>query len=68
MKAISSSCMRAEMFKKHQDFGAVAQDFQTTQARPTTCPPDAFNSHTDLVALEPGQTHSMTVGIHGFAL
>ena len=35
---------------------------------PMTCPPDAFNSHTDLVALEPGQTHSMTVGIHGFAL
>ena len=35
---------------------------------PMTCPPNAFNSHTDLAVLEPGQTHSMTVGIHGFAL
>jgi len=25
---------------------------------PMTCPPDAFNSHTDLVVLEPGATHS----------
>ena len=35
---------------------------------PMTCPPNAFNSHTDLAVLQPGQTHSMTVGIHGFAL
>lgn len=27
---------------------------------PMTCPPDAFNSGTDLVVLEPGQTHETT--------
>jgi aldose 1-epimerase len=27
---------------------------------PMTCPPDAFNSHQDLVWLEPGQTHQAT--------
>ncbi|SDT59855.1 aldose 1-epimerase family protein [Jiangella sp. DSM 45060] len=27
---------------------------------PMTCPPDAFNSGTDLVVLEPGQTHATT--------
>ena len=42
--------------------------FRLRRTRPTTCPPNAFNSHTDLAVLEPGQTHSMTVGIHGFAL
>ena len=38
MKVISSSCMRAEMFKNQQDFGAVAQDLQTTQDAPNNVP------------------------------
>lgn len=28
-------------------------------AEPMTCPPDAFNSGTDLIVLEPGDTHSV---------
>jgi aldose 1-epimerase len=27
---------------------------------PMTCPPDAFNSGTDLIVLEPGESHSLT--------
>ena len=38
MKAISSSCMRAEVFTNQQDFGAVAQDLQTTQDAPNNVP------------------------------
>lgn len=30
---------------------------------PMTCPPDAFNSHTDLVELAPGATHCLTLRI-----
>ncbi|MEP6665751.1 MAG: aldose-1-epimerase [Nocardioidaceae bacterium] len=30
---------------------------------PMTCPPDAFNSGTDLVVLEPGDTHTGTFGL-----
>jgi aldose 1-epimerase len=29
-------------------------------AEPMTCPPDAFNSGTDLVVLEPGESHALT--------
>ena len=31
---------------------------------PMTCPPDAFNSHTDLVRLAPGESHTAAWGIH----
>ena len=30
---------------------------------PMTCPPDAFNSGTDLVVLAPGDTHTLSLGI-----
>ncbi|NJC22684.1 aldose 1-epimerase [Arthrobacter pigmenti] len=33
-------------------------------AEPMTCPPDAFNSGTDLIVLEPGDTHSVSWRIH----
>jgi aldose 1-epimerase len=33
-------------------------------AEPMTCPPDAFNSGTDLVELKPGDIHSGSWGIH----
>lgn len=33
-------------------------------AEPMTCPPDAFNSGTDLIVLEPGDTHSAAWRIH----
>lgn len=33
-------------------------------AEPMTCPPDAFNSGTDLIVLEPGDTHSVGWRIH----
>ena len=33
-------------------------------AEPMTCPPDAFNSGTDLIVLEPGATHSVGWRIH----
>ena len=32
---------------------------------PMTCPPDAFNSGTDVVALEPGATHTLSARITG---
>lgn len=32
---------------------------------PMTCPPDAFNSGTDVVALEPGATHTLSARIAG---
>lgn len=32
---------------------------------PMTCPPDAFNSGTDLVVLEPGQSHTLAFRIDG---
>jgi aldose 1-epimerase len=32
---------------------------------PMTCPPDAFNSGTDLVVLEPGQSHAIAFRIDG---
>lgn len=33
-------------------------------AEPMTCPPDAFNSGTDLIVLEPGDSHSVGWRIH----
>ncbi|MDF9277980.1 aldose 1-epimerase family protein [Arthrobacter sp. EH-1B-1] len=33
-------------------------------AEPMTCPPDAFNSGTDLIVLEPGASHSVGWRIH----
>lgn len=33
-------------------------------AEPMTCPPDAFNSGTDLIVLEPGESHSVGWRIH----
>ncbi|WP_309071817.1 aldose-1-epimerase [Arthrobacter sp.] len=33
-------------------------------AEPMTCPPDAFNSGTDLIVLEPGDTHSVGWRLH----
>ncbi|WP_323958667.1 galactose mutarotase [Arthrobacter sp. JZ12] len=33
-------------------------------AEPMTCPPDAFNSGTDLLVLEPGDTHAVGWRIH----
>lgn len=33
-------------------------------AEPMTCPPDAFNSGTNLIVLEPGDTHSVGWRIH----
>ena len=32
---------------------------------PMTCPPNAFNSGTDVVALEPGATHTLSARIAG---
>lgn len=32
-------------------------------AEPMTCPPDAFNSGTDLVRLRPGDTHTAVIGL-----
>ena len=60
--------MRAEVFTNQQDFGAVAQDLQTTQDAPNNVPARRLQLPHGPGALEPGQTHSMTVEIHGFAL
>lgn len=32
---------------------------------PMTCPPDAFNSGTDVIVLDPGASHSLTFAIRG---
>ncbi|MGD7786202.1 aldose-1-epimerase, partial [Escherichia coli] len=32
---------------------------------PMSCPPNAFNSGTDLLLLEPGKTHRLFFNIHG---
>jgi len=32
---------------------------------PMSCPPNAFNSGTDVVALEPGATHTLSARIAG---
>ena len=34
---------------------------------PMTCPPDAFNSGTDLLVLRPGQSHALSFGIRASA-
>lgn len=33
---------------------------------PMSCPPNAFNSGTDLVGLGPGQSYALTASIRGF--
>ena len=34
---------------------------------PMSCPPNAFNSGTDLASLGPGQSYALTTSIRGFA-
>lgn len=36
-------------------------------AEPMTCPPDAFNSGTDLITLAPGERHTTRIGIAGLS-
>ena len=38
---------------------------QAVAIEPMTCPPDAFNTGTDLVVLEPGETHGAAFTITG---
>ena len=38
---------------------------QALAVEPMSCPPDAFRSGTDLVVLEPGETHRLSYAITG---
>ena len=41
---------------------------QALAVEPMSCPPDAFNSGTDLVVLQPGDTHSIELTIDAIGL
>lgn len=48
-----------------QVFTADSLGRQSVAVEPMSCPPNAFNTHNDLIVLAPGQSHSMTFTICG---
>ena len=48
-----------------QVYTAEVLDREGIAVEPMTCPPNAFNSHEDLIVLEPGHSHTLTFSIRG---
>ena len=48
-----------------QVYTAEALDRKGIAVEPMSCPPNAFNSHEDLIVLRPGHSHTLTFSIRG---
>lgn len=48
-----------------QVYTADSMDRSGVAVEPMTCPPNAFNSHEDLIVLQPGESHTLSFSIRG---